>query len=51
MEFLKQVFGSTGEYREAAPSEFRIGDSVVMISDAGRSSADACLSLRLRRRH
>jgi PhnB protein len=35
VEFLKQVFGATGEYLEARPSEVRIGDSVVMISDAG----------------
>jgi PhnB protein len=34
VEFLKQVFGATGEYRQARPSEVRIGDSVVMISDA-----------------
>jgi len=35
VEFLKQVFGATGEYRQSAPSEISIGDSVVMISDAG----------------
>jgi PhnB protein len=35
VEFLKQVFGATGEYRQAIPSEVRIGDSVIMISDAG----------------
>jgi PhnB protein len=35
VEFLKQVFGATGEYRQALPSEVWIGDSVVMISDAG----------------
>jgi PhnB protein len=35
VEFLKQVFGGTGEYRQALPSEIRIGDSLVMISDAG----------------
>lgn len=35
VEFLKQVFGATGEYRQDLPSEVRIGDSVVMISDAG----------------
>jgi len=35
VEFLKQVFGATGEYQQALPSEVRIGDSVVMISDAG----------------
>ncbi len=34
VEFLKQVFGATGEYRQARPSEVRIGDSVIMISDA-----------------
>ena len=35
VEFVKQVFGATGEYREDRPSEVRIGDSVVMISAAG----------------
>lgn len=35
VDFLKQVFGATGEYREAVPSEIRIGDSIIMISDAG----------------
>ena len=35
VEFLKHVFGATGEYRQARPSEIRIGDSVVMISEAG----------------
>jgi len=35
VEFLKYVFGATGEYRPAAPSEVRIGDSLVTISDAG----------------
>jgi uncharacterized glyoxalase superfamily protein PhnB len=35
VEFLRQVFGATGEYRQETPSEVRIGDSVVMISDAG----------------
>ena len=33
--FLKHVFGAQGKYRESAPSEIRIGDSIVMISDAG----------------
>ena len=33
--FLRDVFGATGEYRETMPSEVRIGDSTVMISDAG----------------
>jgi uncharacterized glyoxalase superfamily protein PhnB len=38
VEFLKQVFGGTGEYRQARPSGVRIGDSVIMISDAGTRS-------------
>ena len=38
VEFLKRVFGATGEYREGVPSEVRIGDSVIMISDAGARS-------------
>jgi uncharacterized glyoxalase superfamily protein PhnB len=38
VEFLKRVFGATGEYRQAAPSEVRIGDSVIMISEAGDRS-------------
>jgi PhnB protein len=33
--FLKKVFGATGEYRQERPSEIRIGDSVIMITDAG----------------
>jgi PhnB protein len=35
VEFLKHVFGGTGEYRQTVPCEIRIGDSVLMISDAG----------------
>jgi len=38
VEFLQQVFGAMGEYRQDLPSEVRIGDSVVMISDAGARS-------------
>ena len=33
--FIKRVFGATGEYQSTRPSEMRIGDSIVMISDAG----------------
>jgi hypothetical protein len=29
------VLGAAGEHRDAAPSEIRIGDSIVMISEAG----------------
>jgi PhnB protein len=32
--FIRHVFAATGEYREDLPSEIRIGDSVIMISDA-----------------
>ena len=35
VEFLKGVFDATGEYQQARPSEILIGDSVIMISDAG----------------
>lgn len=44
VEFVKNVFGATGQYRAHAPAELRIGDSTVMISDAGvRDSMTACL--------
>src|SRR5690349_17174339 len=33
--FLQSVFGATGEYSPSRPAEVRIGDSVIMISDAG----------------
>ena len=33
--FLKIVFGAAGELQSGAPTEMRIGDSVVMISDGG----------------
>jgi PhnB protein len=33
--FLKAVFNATGEYRVGRPSEIKIGDSIVMISDGG----------------
>jgi uncharacterized glyoxalase superfamily protein PhnB len=33
--FVKAVFDAAGEHREAAPAEIRIGDSIVMISEAG----------------
>ena len=35
VQFLSHVFEAKGEYRESVPSEIRIGDSVVMISDVG----------------
>ena len=35
VEFLRQVFGAGGEYSEDRPAVIKIGDSLVMISDAG----------------
>ena len=35
IEFLKQVFGATGDYRPDLPSVITIGDSILMIGDAG----------------
>jgi PhnB protein len=32
VEFLKQAFGATGDYRTDRPSVIRIGDSLVMVS-------------------
>jgi PhnB protein len=44
VEFLKQVFGATGEYRQDIPSVIRIGESLVMINEAGiRSPMSAFL--------
>lgn len=44
VEFLRQVFGATGDYRPDLPSVIRIGDSMVMVSDAGiRNSMPAFL--------
>jgi PhnB protein len=33
--FIKEVFAATGGYQLDRPAELRIGDSIVMISDAG----------------
>lgn len=44
VEFLRQVFGATGDYRPDLPSVITIGDSMVMISDTGiRSPVPAFL--------
>jgi len=44
VEFLERVFGASGDYRPDRPSEVRIGDSVIMVSDAGvRGPAPAFL--------
>ncbi|UFX48794.1 hypothetical protein HAP47_0019875 [Bradyrhizobium sp. 41S5] len=34
-EFLTDVFGAEGEVRSGAPTEIRIGDSIILISDGG----------------
>ncbi len=34
VEFLKSVFAATGVYRENVPTEIRIGDSIIMVSEA-----------------
>lgn len=35
VEFVKHVFRATGEYRSDRPVTLSIGDSIIMISDAG----------------
>jgi len=39
VEFLRQVFDATGDHRRDRPSVIKIGDSVIMISDAGIRNA------------
>jgi PhnB protein len=47
--FLEQVLSAKGEYLQSRPSEIWIGDSVVMISDAGmRQSMTAFLYVYVR---
>jgi uncharacterized glyoxalase superfamily protein PhnB len=44
VEFVKTVFGAMGDYHPQAPAELKLGDSRIMISDAGvRAPAPACL--------
>ena len=44
VEFLRRVFGATGNYRPDLPSVVKIGDSIIMISNAGiRNSMPAFL--------
>jgi PhnB protein len=35
VEFVKHVFEATGEYRSDRPAVISIGDSMIMVSDAG----------------
>ena len=39
VEFLKQAFGATGDFRTEMPSVIRIGDSLVMVSSVGPRDA------------
>lgn len=39
VEFLKEVFGATGDFRTDIPSVIRIGDSLVMVSGVGPRDA------------
>jgi PhnB protein len=44
VDFIKNVFSASGHYHPQAPAELRLGDSLVMVSDAGvREPAPACL--------
>jgi PhnB protein len=38
-EFMRRVLGGTGETQHGMPTEIRIGDSIVMISDGGGARA------------
>jgi hypothetical protein len=40
--FLRRVFGATGEFREDAPSQIAIGDSLLLVSGAGARDAFHC---------
>jgi len=35
VDFVTRVFGATGDYRPESPAMIKLGDSVVMVSDAG----------------
>ena len=39
IDFLKQTFGATGDFRTSLPTEMRIGDSIIMVSGAGPRDA------------
>jgi PhnB protein len=48
VEFLTHAFGATGSFRPDGPSEIRIGDSIVMVAEAGlRETMPAFLYLYL----
>ena len=39
VKFMQDVFGATGDYRSDVPAILRIGDSMIMVSDAGARDA------------
>lgn len=39
VRFVKAAFGATGEFETDAPSQMRIGDSIVMVSGVGPREA------------
>jgi PhnB protein len=39
VQFLKATFGASGDFETDAPSEVRIGDSIVMVSGVGPREA------------
>jgi PhnB protein len=41
VEFLRQAFGATGDFRTDSPSVIKIGDSLVMVSSVGPRDAMA----------
>ena len=41
VDFLKQAFGATGEFRTDIPSVIKMGDSIVMVSSVGPRDAIA----------
>jgi uncharacterized glyoxalase superfamily protein PhnB len=48
VDFLKHAFGASGEYRDDGPSDIRLGDSIVMVAEAGvREAMPAFLYLYL----
>lgn len=43
VRFLKKVFAATGSYEAQRPSQIRIGDSIVMITDVGARAVSTAL--------
>jgi PhnB protein len=41
VRFLRDAFGASGEFATEAPSQMRIGDSIVMVSGVGPRDATA----------